>query len=442
MNYFDNHTYILDLARSGATRFALAEYERFGLNQVGEDEDIMALHGRLYKDIYLTQSGEEAIYTARLSAEKYEAAFMSTHGFYSGINSATMSLLAGFPSDMIRMRAQRILDALPSKQDLDAQTYYFIEATRAEAHLLLGHDVEAQRRLCKAIEHDPLNYTAHASTIKQFNLIGSYLDTPFDWLSEYSPPKTMHFAGHINIPDLVQTKEKIADWIQREDIGFGYGSLAAGADIMIAEALLDEGAELHVILPVSKAIFLQHSVEPFGHHWSTRFQRCLSEATKISIKSELANWPNPDLDKQAVMTAMGRAIRRARSLSVDSSQLLIWDKADDESATKLAASLWNKTAFSQHIIQELKKTNRAVELQKAGQADKGLALCAEFIRSSDSPTKNVELLHEKALPGTIFICETIADKVTLDFSDELAAYSCGTTIVGHSIFYLSILQKS
>ena len=32
----------------------------------------------------------------------------------------------------------------------------------------------------------------------------------------------------------------------------GYGQLACGADILIAEALLDRGGELHVVLPFAE----------------------------------------------------------------------------------------------------------------------------------------------------------------------------------------------
>jgi len=38
------HKAVLSLARSGALDFAIAEYNRFGLNKVRQDEDIMALN--------------------------------------------------------------------------------------------------------------------------------------------------------------------------------------------------------------------------------------------------------------------------------------------------------------------------------------------------------------------------------------------------------------
>jgi len=112
----DAHSHTLNLARAGSTQFALSEYLRHGLDKIRSDEDIMALYGRLYKDLFLSQSGKEAKHSAQFSAEKYETAFKDTQGFYSGINAASMSLMAGFAEDMVRMRAQRILDILPATE--------------------------------------------------------------------------------------------------------------------------------------------------------------------------------------------------------------------------------------------------------------------------------------------------------------------------------------
>ena len=52
------HQIILSLARAGALDFAISEYDRFGLAAVQDHEDIMALNGRLSKDLYLRSSGE------------------------------------------------------------------------------------------------------------------------------------------------------------------------------------------------------------------------------------------------------------------------------------------------------------------------------------------------------------------------------------------------
>ena len=74
----DSSNHILDLARHGSVRFALSEFVHQGLDKVRHDEDTMALHGRLYKDLFLSQSGRHAIDSARESASKYETCLLYT----------------------------------------------------------------------------------------------------------------------------------------------------------------------------------------------------------------------------------------------------------------------------------------------------------------------------------------------------------------------------
>jgi len=69
----------------------------------------------------------------------------------------------------------------------------------------------------------------------------------------------VHFAGHIwQHPDKLgeNLPLRLSDTIQSNDIGFAYGALAAGADIMIAEALLSEGVEVNFILPTDVETFI------------------------------------------------------------------------------------------------------------------------------------------------------------------------------------------
>ena len=47
-----------------------------------------------------------------------------------------------------------------------------------------------------------------------------------------------------------------------------YGSLACGADMLVAEAILARGGELHVVLPFAEEDFLKTSVHVGGPEWS------------------------------------------------------------------------------------------------------------------------------------------------------------------------------
>ncbi len=348
----DEHLAVLTLADAGAYDYALAEYVRLGLDRVTDDEDVMALKGRLLKDIYRERTGQDATELARRSAEAYEAAFVSTRGFYSGINAATMSLLSGVDVDEVRVKAKRILTLLPSQDALDARSKYFIEATRAEANLLLGEMSEAARSMDAAREHDPLNYQAHASTMRQFQLIASHRGEGLDWLERLRSPRAMHFCGHLFTEDTAEDSlhDQIMDTLQTQDIGFGYGSLAAGSDIVIAETLLKEGGELHVVLPVSPERFAPVSVSPYGSNWMARFEDCLARASSLTIVEPDADWPSVQTDLRAAVAAMGPAIRRGWTLQSGAVQFLVWDGRARESGTALNAALWSRSGRDSHRI--------------------------------------------------------------------------------------------
>jgi len=169
------HKIVLALARAGALDFALSEYERFGLSAIRDNEDIMALNGRLSKDLYLRSSGQEAQKHAAAAARKYELAFQNTLGYYSGVNSATMALMADLPEERVMARIEAIEALLPVSLEITPTDHYFVEATRAECFLLRGAREKAVAALHAAIDFDPLNYAAHASTLKQFMMITRWL---------------------------------------------------------------------------------------------------------------------------------------------------------------------------------------------------------------------------------------------------------------------------
>lgn len=474
MNTDQKYQSILNLTRAGSTQFALSEYKRLGLDIVRHHEDIMALHGRLYKDVYLSKSGGAAREAARLSAEKYEAAFQDTNGFYSGINAATMSLLAGFDPDMVHMRAKRIIEILPQTGALDSETKYFIEATRAEGFLLLEKKQDALRSLTAAWDHDPLNYISHASTLKQFRLISKHRNEKLNWLDDFTSPKAMHFAGHIfaeNSADaalpalsddqVADLKGRIREAIQSHDIGFGFGSLAAGSDILIAETILEEGAELHVTLPVPVEVFTEQSVVPFGASWYERFDACLESAESFTIMSDFEDWPNFHLDRQASLTSMGAAIRRAELLSVPSMQLLVWDEKDHTSATSRDASDWLRSGRSQiiipypdtrdfvsevnsvnsfalktcvtdsklndlHVFDDFTEALEHVIRCRTDQPELRQGLSLEIIPSGFQPSDLSKTLCDRAMLGSIVVSQLAANFLAFNHSE---AYK--TNLIGH-----------
>ncbi len=60
-------------------------------------------------------------------------------------------------------------------------------------------------------------------------------------------------------------------------VGFAFGGLAAGADIVVAEMLLDLGAAVTAVLPFPPEPYLEQSVRPGGEAWVAALpRRCWS----------------------------------------------------------------------------------------------------------------------------------------------------------------------
>ncbi|MET3663556.1 tetratricopeptide repeat-containing protein [Caulobacter sp. 1776] len=320
---------VLCLARSGAADFARAEYVRLGLDRADDDPDAVALGARLLKDVALSARGRRRGAFARASIRRYEALFQRFGGLYGAINAATMTLVADDAAGA-RARAAEAL-RIPPPTGLTGEAAYYEAASRAEARFLTG-DLEAARAtMVEALAHAPQAFAAHASTLRQLEMLCRETGVDPAWLAPFRPPVCAHFTGHILGPARDGAlsdhalRGQIDQLLAEQRVGFGYGSLAAGADIVFAEALLAAGAELHVVLPVSRESFVDVSVAPFGADWIERFERCMAGATSIRHAS-----PDPYLGDEQVFAyssqvAMGCAVLRAQTLSTEAIQLAVWD---------------------------------------------------------------------------------------------------------------------
>lgn len=320
---------VLCLARSGAVDFARAEYVRLGLDRADENSDAVALGARLLKDVALAARGARRTAFARASIRRYETLFQRFGGLYGAINAATMTLVAGDP-DGARARAARALD-IPPPSGLTGEAAYYEAASRAEARFLTGDLDAARETLAQALANAPHAYAAHASTLRQLDMLCRETGVDPAWLAPFRPPVCAHFTGHILGPASegarldCELRHRIDQLLKDQRVGFGYGSLAAGADIVFAEALLAAGAELHVVLPVGRESFIEVSVAPFGPAWRARFERCMSDATSIRYASQDPYRGDEQVFAYSSQVAMGCAVLRAQTLSTEAIQLAVWD---------------------------------------------------------------------------------------------------------------------
>jgi len=323
----DDFRQITRLARSGAPERAWSLLEASGLAAAENDPKALSLRARLEKDRARLASGAERVRWLERSAADYLRAAEIGGASYPLINAATLSLLAGHRRQAEQL-AGRVLSQLEANPD-EAETRYWLAATRAEALLLLGRLAEARTALRAAVAEAPLAWEDRAATIGQFALICDELGCDADWLDQFRPPRSLHYTGIMGVPQSDPGVERrIAEWLEAENVGFGFGALAAGADIWIAEALVARGAALNVILPCPVEVFREKSVGAVDPDWLPRFDRLLAAADSVD-QLDSAAAPSPAAVKLTDAVSLGLALHNARILQSEPLGLRI---ASDDAA--------------------------------------------------------------------------------------------------------------
>jgi class 3 adenylate cyclase len=342
------HRAVLALARAGSTDEAARRFGEYGLAGV-DAEDVAALRARIVKDKALAAGGVERREQAARSAALYSAIHERTGGWYPAVNAATLSLVAGDPARAERC-ARAALEALAERGDGS----YYAAATEAEAELVLGRPEAAAEAIARAVELNDGDYGALSTTRRQLRLVCEATGADGAVLAPLAGPGVAHFCGHrVGAPGAearfpaeseAPVAAAIAAELELEPVGYAYGALAAGADILWAEALLGHGAELHAVLPVSLEEFVRASVAPAGEGWVDRFHRCLDAATTVEYATDDARGSDDVLFRYGSELAMGLALLRARFLDAQARQLAVWDRggARGGAGTAIDIATWTR----------------------------------------------------------------------------------------------------
>jgi hypothetical protein len=400
------HRAVLALARAGATEQAAARFDEYGLAGVEDDnEDVASLRARIAKDEALAAHGEEQRREAAHAAAAYAAVFERTGGYYPAINAATMSLLAGD-----RERAQRLAHKVLELLAKGGQDSYYVAATEAEARLLLGDSAGATRALERAAARHEGDFGAVSTTRRQLRLVCQLRGVDAGVLEALTGPAVVHFCGHriaaageagrFEAADEQRVAARMRAEVERRPPTYAYGALASGGDILWAEALLDHGAELHVVLPFAITEFRQKSVAPAGGDWVERFERCLQAATAISYATEDAYVDDDLLYRYGSELAMGLALLRARYLEADLHQLALWDGGPPLGAasTAIDVATWQRRGLPTTILtpegELLPAPERFPPPPPADAADSGRTICAMLF----ADVKGFSKLTDEELP--------------------------------------------
>ena len=333
----------LALARMGESEAALTEIERSLSTQT--DEDSLALRGRVLKDMALRRPDSRDREELLRASDAYLAAHRATGGYFSLINAATLSCLAGH-----RDRAEELAEQVLANPHVRAGDSFFARATAGEAFVLLGDPRRADMILTEAIGLPDATLAARASAGRQIGLLADFLASAalHDLSEKLRPPPVIFFSGHMFRPDRA-AEGRILDGIRAElsrtSACVAFGAAAAGADILIGEEIIARGGELNLVLPFAAEDFVRYSVLPYGDQWLPRYEAMLASANSVSFATNASYVGDAGQFDYGNQVAMGLACLRAQHLDTTAMQLAVQDGGDDVApgGTASATALWRRT---------------------------------------------------------------------------------------------------
>lgn len=343
----------LALARMGDTTLALAQYEEAGLEAI-DDDDILALWGRLKKDLAekAPQEGRAELFAD--ASKAYRAVYERRGSYYTGINAATTALLSGD-----RETAEELAHKILENPEVAKPAGFYATATAAEANLLLGRTNDAFSSITDAMSWSDAGVGSKASTFRQMMLIVEVVPDMAKAIAPVlellRPSPVLVYSGHMFVADRdaeAALTERIELALDELTPDTAYGALACGSDILVAEAILRRGLELHVILPFEREDFIAQSVRPGGEAWEARFERCLDQATRVSFATDMNYIGDPNMFNYGSAVTMGLALMRARHLRTTAVQLAV-SKSESQSnhaGTSTDVAIWQKLGHHSHII--------------------------------------------------------------------------------------------
>ncbi len=345
--FFQYHL-VLALAKCDATQRALDCFYHYKL-YLNQSEDMLALEALILKHLAFASYDEASL---RKAADSYHRIFMQTGGYYRAINAATLYLLSG-ERDLSVVLAQHAL-ALALSDEGDP---FFRMATQAAAFLLLERESEARQVIgaIACMEGDNLQRRARAR--QRLKLICDYLHIDACILDSLLPETVVYYCGHIFDQSILPPQEaeltrRIEAVLSENKVAIAYGSLAAGADILFAECILNRGGELNVWLPFKKNDFCEAAVLPAGEQWLERFESCLARAHSISYATDSDFMKDDSLFEYCADVSMGMAIMRANTLSSRVLQVAVWKEIASArfSGTRRNVGKWRDLGHPARVI--------------------------------------------------------------------------------------------
>ncbi|MDH5763153.1 MAG: TRAFs-binding domain-containing protein [Nitrospinota bacterium] len=423
------HLAVLSLARSGATTQAEHLYRKVKA-LLPPTEENLSLEARLYKDQFL-KATDPATKTSlgKKARDLYLAAYRINKNYYPGINAATLSLIIGDKKSCHRL-AREVLKLCNQNSVVYSGEDYYVEVTRAEANLLLGNEDQIAPILSHACRSNAPDYGKLSTTWKQLSLICEYRGIATDCIEAIRPPTVVAFMGQtihgmgkspgIDPADEPMLREQIRNLLEQYNIKIAFGSLACGADLMVAEEILNQNGELNVILPFSREEFKRTSVSPAGPAWEAKFDRALKRAASVYQIVEDAYTGYDLLYEACSLQIMGLASLRSQTLGSQAYQIAVWNGQPSASPGGTAAAMqrWEGLGQKNLIIQVPEPRSKGVAPLPVSASQK-IELKRHMKAMIFADVKGYSSLKEKQLPQFVAKWFQHLEQIFNDHSGEI-----------------------
>ncbi len=233
------------------------------------------------------------------------------------------------------------------------------------------------------------------------------------------------FCGHMfNTGSEAETKlaQRIAEVLEEQDIAIGFGPLACGADIVIAEELLARGAELNLVLPFAEHDFIEESVLCGGEDWLPRYDACRKAAKTINFATPSDYVGDDNQFAYNTLYAMGLAVLRSKERNCNAVQIaVVSDKFASFSNTGIAGTkadmkLWQDLG-RETIAIPAGPVPRDLKFPKREPIGKGTRRVIRSIIFADY--KGFSRIGERALPDFMDVIMGRIARVLHDFGDHV-----------------------
>ncbi|MGO9199274.1 MAG: TRAFs-binding domain-containing protein [Limisphaerales bacterium] len=331
----------LALARTGSTQRAQAILEE--LRRQGQHgEETLGLLASTYKDLYWRESDiDRRTGFLQSSLALYKEAYARTGSYYSGINLATLLRLAGNQAQALSLarEIQKLLLRFEPGRASSVEEQFWRRASLAEASLLLGQTAEARSLYRSVVQEFCGRHIGAILRVREqaSRLADTLLGDPQALAGCFDLGQVAAFAGHMfdqpgrrqpRLPYAAEPELRalVEAALRRLDVRYGYSSLASGADLLFAEALLARQGQLHLVLPFQPEEFIAVSVNVVpGVDFRPRFQAVLDRAASVSL---LSDWPSSH-DAVAFIFAFrvlnGLALIKSRLSGLPLVPVAVWD---------------------------------------------------------------------------------------------------------------------